>query len=1036
MNNPLLSVIVPVYNTEAYVSRCLDSILNQTYNSIEIIIVDDASEGDIKEIAEEYCKQNSNVRLICHEKNMGLFQARITGLKAAKGEYFAFVDSDDYLSVDFYRIMMKKAFSEQADIVVSDYLEYYSNENCFYSPHGMLQQIDWDLKNEEIIEMLMRQQGLDYSWWVVWNKIYSIRLWKENAEFLKAASSHLIMCEDIAFSVVFFSKATHLANVHNNYYYYCRSDESSTTSKSISYQKYKKIITDFTTAFHIAKEILIQNNQWRSYQKNWEIWLDSISNVWKSRISNDADLKKAQRLQLQDMLDNLPISVHANQFDLSHDFCSHGTKWYGEDWVNEIKKAIADKECKVVSFDIFDTLICRPFLHPTDLFHLLDCYVNQIITCTDYIVFTDIRIRAEALAREVKRAKQPLWEEVSLDEIYTEIANICPEIAAVTEQIKQKEIELEIKYCSTRKFGKELLECAAACQKRIICVSDMYLPESVITSILHSNGISTDYIYLSSEIGLTKSSGNLYDYVMKAEKLTTGSSIVHIGDNWWSDIENAKKKGIIAYHLPKASDIYCGYNPAIYGGNFYKIFNEKKGIYSAFSANEHWGFRCMQAVAANKLFDNPFVFYDRTSDYNADAYTIGYQAIGMNLFATADWLIHSVMEEQYHSLVFMARDGYLPLKAFRKLNEVYKQNIDIHYLNLSRKAIMPLMLTDKTDYYALYNTFGLSTMTPQKFLKILTPVLKPGVLENVEKICKKYGVSHLKTFGTIEGFMSFANTFFAEFFDEQKAEKYRLDMKAYLDHIFKGKSATFDVGYNARCESILKKNYGYDVTAHYIHTNNDRPIGRIRKSGIKIKTLYPHSPFITGIMREQLMSEMTPSCIGYDYSEGTFAPKFEEKYYTNLQTRFVTLTMQKAAIDFVTDMTEIFGDDLKYLAYRHYDACMPLETYLTMPSAADQSIWSGTVFEDDMGIGNDKSLIDFWNQELSRWGGSSSVIIKEIPCINYNALPFIKRWLTILGSDWSEGKRRFYGATENHRIVRAVFRGTYVACRKIYRIVK
>ncbi|MBS6516648.1 MAG: glycosyltransferase [Clostridium sp.] len=1034
MNTPLLSVIVPVYNTEKYVNRCIDSILSQTYDNIEIIIVDDASDGDIKDIAREYIKCYKNIHLVSHEKNRGLFQARITGLKSAKGEYFAFVDSDDYISCDYYRIMIKKALEENADVVASDHVETYQKEKGLFFPHGMLHQVDWDLKNKEIINMLMSQKGLDYCWWVIWNKIYSIQLWEQQKQFLESVATHLIMCEDIAFSITFLSKATHFVNTHYNYYYYYRNDDASTTSISMSYEKYEKNINDFICAFDISKKALQLNDCWKENKTNWKNWEASIADIWRDKIEKDKKLKKSQRLYFSNLLESLPTQSKNRVFDLSRDFCAHGVKGCAEDWVNEIKRAVRSKKCELVSFDIFDTLIQRPFLTPIDLFHLMDQYVNQLVNSIDYIVFTNIRVRAEQLARETKHAKFPLWEEIYLDDIYEEIKGLCPALSPFLEEIKELEISLEKKYCNARKFGKELFECAKFCGKKVICTSDMYMPESVIKEILYNNNIHPDKIYVSSEIGLTKSAGNLYSYVIKEEKVKA-SAIVHIGDNWYSDVENARKRGITAFHLPKASDIYCGYNSAIYGGNFYKIFNEQKGIYSAFSANEHWGIRCMQAVIANKLFDNPFVFFDHDSDYNADAYKVGYQALGMNIFAIADWLTHSVIDNGYDNLVFMARDGYLPLKAFEKINKVYKQKINTHYLSLSRKAILPLMINNVVDYYTLYNGFNLSTMSPRGFLKIAKPICKENSLNNADTICREFNIVYSKDFETIEGFCSFAEIFFEEFYDENKAKEYRLDMKEYLAPIFAGRAATFDVGYNGRCESILKENYGFDITAHYIHTNNDRPMGRVQKSGIKIKTLYPHAPFITGIMREQLMSEMTPSCIGYENINGKFEPIYEDDYCVNLQTWFVTHTMQDAALDFVSDMVDIFEEDLKYLAYRYYDACMPLETYFVIPTPADQSIWSGTVFEDDMGMGNNKSLVDFWNHELNRWGSTINLHC-GIEEINYDQFPFLKRWLIILGKDWGEGKRRFYRATEHHRIIRGVCRNAYIVLRKIFRLFK
>lgn len=86
-----------------------------------------------------------------------------------------------------------------------------------------------------------------------------------------------------------------------------------------------------------------------------------------------------------------------------------------------------------------------------------------------------------------------------------------------------------------------------------------------------------------------------------------------------------------------------------------------------------------------------------------------------------------------------------------------------------------------------------------------------------------------------------------------------------------------------------------------------------------------------------------------------------------------------------------------------------------------------------MGMGNNKSLVDFWNRELHRWGSVSSMAKEEPRKINYDDYPFVKRWLLILGQDWGEGKRRFYCATENHKFMRLICRESYVFCRRVFR---
>ena len=139
--SPLISIIVPVYNAEKHLKRCLDSIICQTYKNLEIIIVDDGSEDGSGEICNKYAEHDERVRVI-HQKNQGVSSARNAALEVSRGEYIAFVDSDDWIEEDMIqafveRIMVHPATKDahgkrQREIEI--YLKFIGNPATFHSP--------------------------------------------------------------------------------------------------------------------------------------------------------------------------------------------------------------------------------------------------------------------------------------------------------------------------------------------------------------------------------------------------------------------------------------------------------------------------------------------------------------------------------------------------------------------------------------------------------------------------------------------------------------------------------------------------------------------------------------------------------------------------------------------------------------------------------------------------------------------------------------------------------------------------------------
>lgn len=172
--NYLVSIIVPIYNVQQYIHRCLDSIINQTYKNIEIILVDDGSPDRCGEICDEISLKDSRIKVI-HKINGGLSDARNVGLDNATGDYICFIDSDDYIEYDYIESMLNKAIKYSADLVVSNFKYVY--EDGSYKDY-IFNYDDALIDSKKAMDILVSNQ--EYLPLVVaWSKLYSKNLFDD-----------------------------------------------------------------------------------------------------------------------------------------------------------------------------------------------------------------------------------------------------------------------------------------------------------------------------------------------------------------------------------------------------------------------------------------------------------------------------------------------------------------------------------------------------------------------------------------------------------------------------------------------------------------------------------------------------------------------------------------------------------------------------------------------------------------------------------------------------------------------------------------
>lgn len=211
-----VSIVVPVYNTSKYLEKCLESLVHQTYNNLEIILIDDKSTDNAKEIIKEYSSKYSFVKGIYNKENKGIGYTRNRGIKIAVGDYLVFVDSDDYLDLDNVEKMVTLAENEKLDFVVCDVKKVNENDQLISYEHIL------HFKNSTIKEnpKLLLDINLGPC-----NKLIAKSLFDEKSLF-----SESLKYEDLYLLPLLLCKAKKIGKVENTYYNYLIHENSETTT--------------------------------------------------------------------------------------------------------------------------------------------------------------------------------------------------------------------------------------------------------------------------------------------------------------------------------------------------------------------------------------------------------------------------------------------------------------------------------------------------------------------------------------------------------------------------------------------------------------------------------------------------------------------------------------------------------------------------------------------------------------------------------------------------------------------------------------
>lgn len=277
MKEELVSVVVPIYKVEQFIEKCIKSIINQTYKSIEIILVDDGSPDNCGKICDEYATKDERIKVI-HKENGGLSDARNAGINIANGTYITFIDSDDYVDEKFIEILLQIIKRSNAKISMCGIKKVYNNGR---------ESEDIEIPDEKILtgkEMILRLGDYPISNIVAWNKLYNINLFEK----IRYPKGKIHEDEFTTYKLLYECKKVAITN--EKLYYYMQNEGS------ITNQKFNKSRLDIIQALEERSEFFKNKKEKDLYLSTLNKYLEIIIYIYNI---GKEDMQKNQLKDLQ-----------------------------------------------------------------------------------------------------------------------------------------------------------------------------------------------------------------------------------------------------------------------------------------------------------------------------------------------------------------------------------------------------------------------------------------------------------------------------------------------------------------------------------------------------------------------------------------------------------------------------------------------------------------------------------------------------------------------------------------------------------------
>jgi len=1004
MKNPEISVIMPAFNHEKFIGKAIESVLSQTFEDFELIIINDGSTDNTEAVIKQY--NDSRIQYY-YQENRGAWNAHNRGIEISKGTYISIINSDDEYYGERLEFLLDVAKKDNYSFIITDIELIDQHSNIIRDPDH---------------------------WWIKWYKyLKSVYLQSDSPEKALLAGNFSISTSNFFFHPRIirsiglfrpfkyiidydfaFRAAKHEPGMFKFLYdkkllsYRLHGDNTILKNPLLSnletlsflseaildiYGKDISIPTDHlnTIKNYLTKELAKRyKKETNNLKIDFDLEYQELDLIYKHLDLKYRDLKSRQLSNILDhnkkMLEEIYILKNSYSFRIGRMITAPlrilATKVPQRNTSNPIKTTVTGTNelhikldeiiggIELVSFDIFDTIFERDIDPPDKVKEIaarylseklldaykISCSPNELLKLRDDAEL-ELRHKALSLGRDFECRYSDI-----VKEMVTKILGKYDAELATT--IMRQELDIEDKVLYVKKGMIEILEWLKNKGKRIIAISDMYLDREHIQEIFRKKSLHhfIEDIYVSSELSMCKYSGNLFKHVLMEEQVLP-AQMLHIGDNISSDHRMPSKFGINTIYLKDKAHLRKKY--------ILKTYNKLA------SDNPYWRGRHFLQLIRPALEKNTFF------------YNFGFSFLGPVYSTFIYGLIEDIKRNNLKTLYFIAREGELFLRIFQLFAPHFLKENQIpftKYIYLSRKstalaslykglshekAILPLYNPKQQGLYSLCNVFS---MPHHEF---------------AEK-AREYGFPDIKTpIHNIndERFKLFLNDKWVQETVFKYAQKDKGLLEEYLTQIgffSNSRVALVDIGWNATIQKFLqdafieRADYPY-VYGFYLGFRNGMMHRFDETKNTIIGVLYDerlNNPAEKIMNRfEEIFEEgaraLHPTTIGYkkNIETGVLEPIFKDDLATDRITEISFNGKIEELHRGVLDFSEEFIRAADLTGYNFQDIkpfiLTMIERLVAFPNAEEANNLMNLKHAEDFGYEN---VMDFNNDKINSIG--------------------------------------------------------------------